>query len=197
MIFWADDNTNHGVFHLNFHLENSNFLALVDANGKTIIDSISLRNQKPDVTYGRKVDGESDWAYLEKSTPNSTNFTGYIEPAAEKFVKVDPSGFGMAMVAMTVVFLSLILLYVVFKGIARAFSHEWKKRSLMKQGKMVEAEALPSETSGEINAAIVMALHLYMSQLHDHEQTVLTIKKISRTYSPWSSKIYGLRRSPR
>jgi len=26
---------------------------------------------------------------------------------------------------------------------------------------------------------------------------VLTIKKVSRTYSPWSSKIYGLRKTPR
>ncbi|HAH59495.1 MAG TPA: phage tail protein, partial [Bacteroidales bacterium] len=30
-------------------------------------------------------------------------------------------------------------------------------------------------------------------ELHDHEDAVLTIKKVARTYSPWSSKIYGLR----
>lgn len=197
LIFWADSNTNHGVFHLNFHFHNSSFLALVDANGKTIIDSLSIRNQQPDVTWGRINDGEPEWAYLDKSTPNSTNFTGYIEPPSEKFRKVDPTGFGMSMIAMTVVFLSLILLYLVFKSTARAFSIEGKKRSLIKQGKVDEAKALPTDTSGEINAAIVMGLHLYMSELHDHEQTVLTIKKISRTYSPWSSKIYGLRRSPR
>ena len=197
LIFWADDNSHHGVSHLNFHLEESSFIAIVDANGKTIIDSLTIPPQKNDITYGRRTDGENVWVFLKKSTPKSNNYTDYIEPPAEKFVKLDPRGFGLTMVSMTVVFFSLILLYMVFKTIARAFSLDWKRRSLLKKGKIIEAESIPVDTSGEINAAIVMALHLYMSQLHDHEQTVLTIKKISRTYSPWSSKIYGLRRYPR
>lgn len=32
---------------------------------------------------------------------------------------------------------------------------------------------------------------------HDVENTVLTIRKVARTYSPWSSKIYSLRDVPR
>jgi len=197
MLFWADNNPHHGIFHLNFDLRESGFIALVDANGKTIIDSITLPAQHPDVTYGRIVDGDAEWIHLKKNTPNSPNFTDYIEPQAERFGKLDPLGYGMAAVAMTVVFGALIILYLVFFSIGRGFSLDWKKRKLLKKGKILEAEALPSDTSGEINAAIVMALHLYMSELHDDEQAVLTIKKISRTYSPWSSKIYGLRRSPR
>jgi hypothetical protein len=51
--------------------------------------------------------------------------------------------------------------------------------------------------SGEVNAAIAAAIHLYRSEMHDYENTVLTISKVSRTYSPWSSKIYGLRNTPR
>jgi len=50
--------------------------------------------------------------------------------------------------------------------------------------------------SGEVNAAIAMALHLYQSEMHDYENTVLTIQKVSRNYSPWSSKIYTLRKTP-
>jgi len=50
-----------------------------------------------------------------------------------------------------------------------------------------------ADLTGEINAAIAAAVHLYRSELHDFEDTVLTMKKVSRTYSPWSSKIYGLR----
>ena len=42
-----------------------------------------------------------------------------------------------------------------------------------------------------------MAIHLYYSEMHDKENTVLTIDKVSKTYSPWSSKIYGLRQHPR
>ena len=52
------------------------------------------------------------------------------------------------------------------------------------------------EMSGEVNPAIAMALHLYQSELHDYENTVLTIQKVSRNYSPWSSKIYTLRKTP-
>jgi hypothetical protein len=47
--------------------------------------------------------------------------------------------------------------------------------------------------SGEETAAIAMALHLYLSEIHDTESGVLTIKHISKRYSPWSSKIYAVR----
>ena len=53
------------------------------------------------------------------------------------------------------------------------------------------------EISGEVNAAIAMTLYLYQNELHDYENTVLTVHKVSRTYSPWSSKIYSLRKYPR
>jgi hypothetical protein len=52
------------------------------------------------------------------------------------------------------------------------------------------------EITGELNAAIAMTLYLYASELHDAENMVLTINKVSRTYSPWSSKIYTLRKTP-
>jgi glutaconyl-CoA/methylmalonyl-CoA decarboxylase subunit delta len=39
--------------------------------------------------------------------------------------------------------------------------------------------------------AIAMALALYTEDVHDNESNVITIKRIERRYSPWSSKIYG------
>jgi hypothetical protein len=61
------------------------------------------------------------------------------------------------------------------------------------------APVKPSETnlSGEIHAAIAMAIYLYSSELHDQENPVITMIRTSKTYSPWSSKIYHLRRLPR
>lgn len=47
---------------------------------------------------------------------------------------------------------------------------------------------LPANAS----AAIAMALHLYYSDIHDHDSHVITIRKVERRYSPWSSKIYGI-----
>lgn len=45
--------------------------------------------------------------------------------------------------------------------------------------------------TGDI-AAIAMALHLFYDEVHDNESNVITIKRIERRYSPWSSKIYGV-----
>lgn len=71
-------------------------------------------------------------------------------------------------------------------------------------GKTVETQETPpspdlvqDRLSGEVNAAIAMALYLYSSEIHDQENPVLTMIRVSRTYSPWSSKIYGLRKLPR
>lgn len=38
-----------------------------------------------------------------------------------------------------------------------------------------------------------MAIHEYQEEIHDVEDTILTIQRVAKTYSPWSSKIYGLR----
>jgi len=48
----------------------------------------------------------------------------------------------------------------------------------------------------ELAAAIAMALDLYQRDLHDKESFTITMQKVSRIYSPWSSKIYTLRQNP-
>ena len=70
-----------------------------------------------------------------------------------------------------------------------------KKPSFLKGKEVIVSEKV--ELSGEINAAIAMALSMYVSQTHDFENTTITLKKVSRPYSPWSSKIYGLRNNPK
>jgi len=46
-------------------------------------------------------------------------------------------------------------------------------------------------------AAIALAISLYKSQMHDMDSFTITLRKVSRIYSPWSSKIYTLRQNPR
>ena len=48
----------------------------------------------------------------------------------------------------------------------------------------------------ELAAAIITALKLYKSVIHDRESEMLTINRIARTYSPWNSKIHGLTSMP-
>ena len=45
-------------------------------------------------------------------------------------------------------------------------------------------------------AAIMTALKIFGSAMHDRESEVLTILSIKRAYSPWNSKIHGLTQMP-
>jgi Na+-transporting methylmalonyl-CoA/oxaloacetate decarboxylase gamma subunit len=124
----------------------------------------------------------------------TTGATPALHEPAKAFGATDPNGVVMAMVAMVVVFTSLIFLYILFKYVAKLYGMGARKKTVIKQLTTVTTE---EEISGEVNAAIALALHMYRSQLHDNEDPVITMKRVARTYSPWSSKIYGLTRTPR
>lgn len=120
-----------------------------------------------------------------------------------EFAQNDPYGVLMAILGMGIVFLILLLLFVVFSNTPVLYTAEFKEklRNYFSGKKKTEQELEKPKTatpdlSGEVNAAIAAAIHLYRSEMHDYENTVLTISKVSRTYSPWSSKIYGLRNIP-
>jgi Na+-transporting methylmalonyl-CoA/oxaloacetate decarboxylase gamma subunit len=196
IVFWADNHPTRGIFHLNFDLSEGRTIAIFDANGKTLIDKIEIpAGQKPDVTYGRPNNDSNEWVFLEKSTPGANNDYSKKKSAGESFVEMDPYGIGMTMIAMFVVFSALAILFVIYKNMGRYFVRRTtpKAKAVTDESKLINEDA---EMSGEVNAAIAMALHLYQSEMHDYENTVLTIQKVSRTYSPWSSKIYTLRKIP-
>lgn len=119
------------------------------------------------------------------------------------FAQNDPYGFMMAVIGMGIVFTSLLLLYLIFTNTPRLYTASFKSKLKTMLSLKTRLPVTPApkpatvpegtDLTGEVNAAIAAAIHLYRSELHDHENTVLTIKKVSRTYSPWSSKIYGLR----
>jgi Na+-transporting methylmalonyl-CoA/oxaloacetate decarboxylase gamma subunit len=119
-----------------------------------------------------------------------------IDQNAQRFNELDPWGVGMAFVGMSVVFLSLLLLYVLFYNLTRLLIIK-RKSTLKKKGEPAGKIEKTGELTGEVNVAIATALHLYFNEIHDKESTVLTINRVARTYSPWSSKIYGLRQNPR
>lgn len=195
LVFWADDMTDNGILHLNFKLTDGGVIGLFDANGKALIDSVSIPQQSQhDVTWGRIADGEAKWAYLNKTTPNSSNVTIPPVSGGEQFGEVDPKGIGMTMIAMGVVFLALIVLFLFFKLMGWSIN---RKSGDTSTHTAADEHRPVKGVSGEVNAAIAMALYMYKNQLHDHEHAVVTINQVSRTYSPWSSKIYGMTRFPR
>ena len=194
LIFWADNKTTHGTFHLNFKLDStSKVIALYSGDGKTLIDSVSILTKKRDISYARSIDGSGIWQEMVKTTPMATNMTIEEISAGQKFAKSDPRGIGMAIVAMSVVFSALLLLFLIFKQIG--LFNVRKQKEKIKAQAALEGKPVPSheEVSGEVFAAISTAIYLYQNEQHDVESTILTITRASKTYSPWSSKIYGLR----
>ena len=98
--------------------------------------------------------------------------------------------------AMSVVFCGLILLFIAFKVVGKVAVNLSKRNAMKAKGiDKVEAKEL-SQAPGEVYAAISMALHEMQDEVHDVEETVLTITRVKRSYSPWSSKIYTLRENP-
>jgi hypothetical protein len=78
------------------------------------------------------------------------------------------------------------------KKFFRLISYKKLRAQSAKAGKVSELLGMKGEVpTGDI-VAIAMALHLFYDEVHDDESNVITIKRIERRYSPWSSKIYGV-----
>lgn len=95
-------------------------------------------------------------------------------------------------IGIIVVFSALTLLVLAFNLVGKLSR---KSNSLKRKKKEIQTEAITAPEkilSGNEIAAISMALHLFMNDVHDEESNVITIKRIERRYSPWNSKIYGL-----
>ena len=96
----------------------------------------------------------------------------------------------LAFVGYIIVFAALIALYFVFQYIPAVLNMINRKKQ--KKSGVQEIIIEDFTITGEVSAAISTALHLYFNEMHDDEKTVLTITKISKRYSPWSSKIYNV-----
>ncbi len=96
----------------------------------------------------------------------------------------------ITLVGYSVVFVTLIALLFSFKYILKLIHHFSSKKRSSKSGHSNAPEE--KYIAGEVNAAIAMGLTLFFHEQHDEESGVITIKRVARTYSPWSSKIYGI-----
>ncbi|NJN24705.1 MAG: hypothetical protein HC819_01270 [Cyclobacteriaceae bacterium] len=103
--------------------------------------------------------------------------------------KITAADTTLATVGYIIVFAALITLYFVFQYVPVLLNAISAKKEKKETEKDKKTEVV---VSGEVTAAISTALHLYFNDLHDDEKTVLTISKISKRYSPWSSKIYNV-----
>lgn len=120
-----------------------------------------------------------------------------IESNAQRFSQIDPWGVGLTVIGMFVVFMSLLILYLMFMNITKFLAYRLKRRKNLLQPDTTKTVKEEPVFTGEINAAICLAVGLYLDEIHDKETPILTINRVAKNYSPWSSKIYGLRQYPR
>lgn len=208
-IFFADNKPYRGTQHLNFNLFESDYVALYDADGKKLIDILDIPaeiKQLRDKTYGRIVDGEDECGILSRYTPNNPNDWVVRSSKSQEIAKIDPSGVGMILISMAVVFLCLVLIFILLKvfqliSIHGASFKMFSKKTSASQDLVANADTLESSSktkgqiSGEVIAAIGTALYYYANQFHDEESEIITIDHTKRSYSPWGNKHLVMKKS--
>ncbi len=102
------------------------------------------------------------------------------------------SGVTVAIVGWLIVFAALVLLVIVFTQIPKLIYYNTRKK-LKEKTKQATVSNEDLHIVGDVSAAISTALYLFFDEMHDEESNVITIKRVRKIYSPWSSKIYGLR----
>ncbi len=117
-----------------------------------------------------------------------------VAKQAEKIKNSDPIGIGLTAVAVAVVFLALVCISLILQGSGKLMSgmDDKKKGEKKKGGASVAEAAEAAGKEGEIYAAIAAAIHLYNDELHDEEDTVITIQKVEREWTPWNAKFYNM-----
>ena len=202
-LFYASGNGDDGTFYTNFKVRPGSTVYLVSNDGRTVIDSLIMPVPTPTV-------------------PSPGIFNGDLNAAskAEAMKEKDPHGGILSLVAVTVVFSALAILWFLFwlffdrpaKKAAEAKNQPPKPKKEKKGKKAGLAEvpagaptdeiaavialAMDMEQGGDDYAAIAMAMHLYFSDaVHDNESFVLTMRP--KEGSAWNDKKQIFRKLPR
>jgi Oxaloacetate decarboxylase, gamma chain. len=93
-----------------------------------------------------------------------------------------------------IVITALVVLFLIFTGFSKLVNHDFKKNKKTKTTTTkpststaagVEGRTTTSQWSSDWRLAL-------SKNVHDEESGFVTIQRVERRYSPWSSKIYGL-----
>jgi Na+-transporting methylmalonyl-CoA/oxaloacetate decarboxylase gamma subunit len=104
----------------------------------------------------------------------------------------------ITIVGWLIVFAALVLLVIVFNQVPKFFRIKFNRINKTKSKENNNEQANDNKyITGDETAAIAMAIHMFFEEQHDEESNIITIKRIARRYSPWSSKIYGVMNFPK
>jgi Na+-transporting methylmalonyl-CoA/oxaloacetate decarboxylase gamma subunit len=200
LVFFADSMPLRGLLHLSFTLSDigGNNLYLVANDGVSVVDSVSITSVTKDVSWARETDGGSKWAFASVVTPNEANNVSAEGAKPESSENNSGEGSVISEKAMTVVLIVFGLIVVFFVVFGRNKKEKPENKTEEKSDEPVAEKVNTNNAvvTDEVFAAISMAIYQLQDHAHDHENTVLTIDKSAHLYSPWSSKIHGLRQIP-
>lgn len=118
-----------------------------------------------------------------------------VAKQAEKIKQSDPYGVGLMAVAVAVVFLALVCIALIISGSGKLIintEERSKKKGTQNKGRAIKPVSDGGSSENDVIAAIAAAIHLYNDELHDEEDTVITIQKVEREWTPWNAKYYNM-----
>ncbi len=90
LLIWCDEDSGQAGIHTNFALsKGGEYVAIVETDGVSIIDSITFYQQRTDTSYGRYPDATGSWYFMENPTPGSSNVISNVEE------EIIPSGYSL------------------------------------------------------------------------------------------------------
>lgn len=110
-------------------------------------------------------------------------------------VAVQVKGWIVTVAGFLIVVFALCILYFIFTWISKCVNFNWRKLFNKNAVDKIPASTTRKGTALDTNDDIIIAIGLALSmssEVHDNESDEITITRIQRRYSPWSSKIYGL-----
>ena len=223
VVFYASGNGDDGTYYTNFKVRPGSTVYLVSNDGRTIIDSLAIPASLP-VGLSMKKQAfdlrQKEFEPLpDPQVPSPGIYNGDLNAAtkAEAMKEKDPHGGILSLVAVTVVFSALAILWFLFwlffdRPAKKAAAAKNQPPKPKKAKKAALTAAKPGEIPGEVAAAIALAMdmeqggddyaaiaaamHLYFSDaVHDAESFVLTMRP--KEGSAWNDKKQIFRKLPR
>jgi hypothetical protein len=203
VVFLLNSQPERGALHLTVKVdaEKPTWIALYNGNATQLIDSVTVPVLQADQSYARIANNGTykDWEVksADRVTLGIQNVTTVSESKIEKFKREDPHGFGMALMAMGIVFFCLALLWITFTvfGIvmrhidtAKKMAHQQPIKPITKTvektmevghktGVILKEGLNTKGIDREVYMAVIgMALRQYEDDIHDVESGIITIK---------------------
>ncbi len=213
VVFDADCDTVGGTFHLPFAFApgKDNYIALYDVNGE-LLDEVTVPADLPaNNSYAVATDAELPWAHGDTVTwevRDGSSIAKAITPwhfntresndNIKKFHQGDPYGYIIVVIGISIVFVALLMLFLLFKIFGMVSKLTTKEEdthvsatTAMQAPQVADvpapatSTATPASAEEEEIAAICMAMYQHFNA-HDEESGVLTFKR--NTNTAWTNK---------